>query len=322
RVDDAREHLRMFCTLNVAATKLQGKSTNISQTIFGQWLDEYALNEEEVGRVRVVLGLSPREQIGPLLSLVRENPDNTAAAIGLIYALRLSGLLESVGGLAKGAMIPERIIQFWDSLEVTPDIQRLMNSWGDKNPGYEYVLFNDETARRFLQENFTADVFRAYVRVKEPAQKSDIFRLAYLAKEGGVYVDADDFCLAPLAGLIAPQALLALYQEDHGTVGNNFIAVVPQHPIILEALAQVVLAVNRGDGDMPWLSTGPALLTRSIAQHIANSKLSYSAVVERLVVLNRREFSQKVAIHCLAAYKETNRHWSNSTFAVRKGGVK
>jgi tetratricopeptide (TPR) repeat protein len=319
QVDDAREHLGKFCMLNIAATKLQGKSTNISQTIFGQWLDEYALNAEEVGRVRGVLGLSPREQIGPLLSLIRENPDNTAAAIGLIYALRLSGLLESGGGLARGG-IPERIIQFWDSPDITPDIQRLMRSWRDKNPGYEYVLFNDDTARRFLQENFTADVLAAYVRVREPAQKSDIFRLAYLAKEGGIYVDANDFCLAPLGGLIAPNALLALYQEDHGTVGNNFIAVVAQHPVILEALAQAVLAVNRGDSDMPWLSTGPALLTRSIANHIANSKLSYAAVVGKMVVLNRQEFSQKVAIHCLVAYKETNRHWSNSTFAARKGG--
>ncbi len=324
RLDDARKALQQYCCLNSATTKLQGKSINISQTIFGQWLDEYVLDRELVERIRLLLNLPAKERIEPLLALIREAPDSTAAAISLMYALRLADFGENghSGSRVKVSAIPKQIIQFWDSPTPPADIQHFMKSFQDKNPNHEYLLFNDDTASRFLKANFTPDVFSAYVHAREPAQKSDIFRLAYLAKEGGFYTDADDFCLAPLDGLVPCHALLALYQEDHGTVGNNFIAVVAQHPIILDALAQAVLAVNRGDSDMPWLSTGPALLTRSIASNMANSKLSCAAMFEKIAILNRRDFAQKIAIHCLTAYKQTNRHWSNAIFSSRKGEVR
>lgn len=320
-IDQAREALQKYCSLNAVATKLRGKSTNISQTIFGQWLDEYALGKDQIARIRSLQPLPPPEQIPPLLALIREAPGNTAAAISLIYAARLAGISEPARPPAKTkpSAIPRQIIQFWDSPTPPEDIQHLMNSFREKNPDYDYLLFNDQTARNFLKTYFNADVFAAYLHAKEPAQKSDIFRLAYLAKEGGIYTDADDFCLSPLDGLIPPHALLALYQEDHGTVGNNFIAVVAQHPAILEALTQAVQAINRGDTDMPWLSTGPALLTRSIATVVANAKLGYASMLEKIVILNRQDFSQKIAIHCLTAYKQTNRHWSNAIFSIRKG---
>lgn len=324
RLDEARKALEQYCFLNSETTKLRGKSTNISQTIFGQWLDEYVLSKETVERIRLLQSLPPKEQIEPLLAFIREAPENTAAAISLMYALCLAGVGENarIGNRAKVSAIPNQIIQFWDSPTPPADIQHFMDSFRGKNPDYEYILFNDDTAKSFLKANFTPDVFAAYLHAREPAQKSDIFRLAYLAKEGGYYTDADDFCLAPLDGLVPSHALLALYQEDHGTVGNNFIAVVAQHPIILEALAQAVLAVNRGDSDMPWLSTGPALLTRSIANNMANSKLGYAAKFSKIAILNRQDFSQKIAIHCLTAYKQTNRHWSNAIFASRKGEAK
>ena len=52
------------------------------------------------------------------------------------------------------------------------------------------------------------------------------------------------------------------FQEDFGTLGNNFLGAPPNHSVICLALRLCTEAVNRGDTDFLWLSTGPGLLSR------------------------------------------------------------
>ena len=76
---------------------------------------------------------------------------------------------------------------------------------------------------------------------------------------------ADDRCIAPIATLDPGGRALIVYQEDLGSIGNNFIGARPGHPVIQRALSNGAAAINRGDSDILWLSTGPGLLTRSFA---------------------------------------------------------
>ena len=141
--------------------------------------------------------------------------------------------------------------------------------------------------------------------------KADIFRLAYLFHEGGHYVDADDRCIAPISTLDLGDRDLILYQEDFGTVGNNFIGVRPRHPAIGSALANAVTAVNRGDADIVWLATGPALLTRSLAVYLAEK------LPERLgktLIVDRHQLYGIAAFHTMTAYKHSKKHWTRTTF--------
>ena len=54
---------------------------------------------------------------------------------------------------------------------------------------------------------------------------------------------------------LPPDAEFVGYQEDHGTLSNNFLAVVPNHPVICLALQLASEAVNRRDSDSVWLYT-------------------------------------------------------------------
>ncbi len=128
-----------------------------------------------------------------------------------------------------------------------------------------------------MKANHPPEILRAYIRSQEIAQKADLFRLAYLSVKGGFYVDADDRSLAPIYSFVSPAAHFVTYQEDYGTLGNNFLGAKPNHPAIGLALKLGAEAINRGDHDLLWLSTGPALLTRAFAQLIADPALSFSS---------------------------------------------
>jgi mannosyltransferase OCH1-like enzyme len=107
-----------------------------------------------------------------------------------------------------------------------------------------------------------------------------------------------------------------LYQEEYGTVGNNFIAVIPGHPVIRRALQHAVNSVNRGDRDLIWLATGPGLLTRALVEVLIKNP-SWRAVLKRVAILDRGKLAQGVASHCMTAYKKTSRHWSRSAFQIK-----
>jgi hypothetical protein len=106
-------------------------------------------------------------------------------------------------------------------------------------------------------------------------------------------------------------AALVTYLENYGTIGNNFLAAAPGHPAIVRALELATAAINRGDHDIVWLSTGPGLVTRAIAGFLAqaSAKESGSVAISELFEMRRL-----VDIHCPARYKATAQHWSRAAF--------
>jgi hypothetical protein len=105
---------------------------------------------------------------------------------------------------------------------------------------------------------------------------------------------------------------LVLYREYLGTLGNNFLAAAPDHPVIRAALVQATAAINRGDQEILWLSTGPGLITRSVAQQLATG----DALLGALRIWSRREMLRFVSIHCSAGYKDTVQHWTRAAFTT------
>src|SRR5262249_19669143 len=158
--------------------------------------------------------LPASERIGPLEALIRDNPNSTAAAIELLFALpKLDpGPARSNAALS----IPRIIVQYWDEAPPPVDVRAVMRSWRDRNANFRYMLFNNRSAQEYLRSNYSSDVLRAYRRAVHPAQRSDLFRLALLHAEGGVYADADDRCIAPIEGLIGRAASFIVYREEYG----------------------------------------------------------------------------------------------------------
>ena len=80
------------------------------------------------------------------------------------------------------------------------------------------------------------------------------------------------------------------------------------------AVRLAVNAVNRGDNDGVWYSTGPALLTRALTKVLTSNG---DVRMGDTVILPLRGLFRTVAIGCAAAYKATDKHWSRPARARR-----
>ena len=312
--DTAMATMRRNRALATPQMRLLGQSANVSQTHYGQMIDEYRMDRALLTQVRDAWREPPAARLSPLLSLARANPDSTLASVAAVEALWTAGLLRPpTSDRAAPPAIPRRIMQYWDQVEPPADVLRLMASWPTLNPDYDYQRFDHRAARRFLWDHCTDEAAIAYRRASQPAHKADLLRLALLWEYGGIYADADDRCIGQLGVLVQPNDTLVLHREDLGTLGNNFIAVVPRHPMIRRAFDTAVEATNRGDSDLLWFSTGPGLITRCfVAELVAAPDLSSALAGMRIV--SRRGLHRTVAAHCRTAYKKTIRHWENSSF--------
>jgi mannosyltransferase OCH1-like enzyme len=310
----------MPVTLNTATRVLQHQPLNASQTFVGQLLDEFQIDRGLLSELISIRTAPLSEQIGSLSQVIRQNPDSTAPAICLLLALRQAGMLDQntpeLSGSNTMPVIPKRIVQFWHSPELPPDLFALMQSWRTSHPDHKYILFDDKKAQNFIAEHFPAAILRAYYRARHPAQRADLFRLAYLCIRGGFYVDADDRSLAPVSTIVPEWAHFVAYQEDYATIANNFLGVTPAHPVIRRALELAVLALNRGDNDTLWLSTGPGLLSRAFAQVFAETH-DRAAFLHENIVLESWRYHRAVSEHCRLQYKRSNLHWSREAFGRR-----
>jgi tetratricopeptide (TPR) repeat protein len=307
----AQLHIAAAVRNNAAHRVSHRGSAKPSQSLLGQIFDEFRLDAGTSSRLRDAV--EQEDAIAALSAIVLETPGSTSAAITLLIALRRRGMLRGLDGLARHASspIPASIAQFWDQ-NVPPDVAVLCEEWRSAHPNFSYRLFSRADARHFLFEQKMPAALAAFDRATEPAMMADIFRLAYLAHSGGFYIDADDRCLAPLSAIDHGAADLLLYQEEYiGSTGNNFIGVRPGHPVIVAALEEAVTAVNRGDSDILWLSTGPGVLTRQVANYLASD---LKARLETTMILRSYELERSLAVWALASYKHTQKHWSRTTF--------
>jgi tetratricopeptide (TPR) repeat protein len=316
-IKGARDYLIKSMKLSQSTYILRGLSLNVSQTHLGQILDEFALDQNQLDRLKEIRKLAPELQIDAIQRLVQKYPDHTPTAISLMIALRQAGRLKQhpkLDDVAKRETIPPRIIQYWDKPIPPQEISDLMRSWRDMNPQFGYLLFDDAAVLDLLRVKHSPEVVRAFVRAREPAQRADIFRLAYLATEGGYYADADDLCHANINAFVPPGATFVTYLEDYGTLGNNFIGAVPGHPVITLALRRAVESLNRGDNDLLWLGTGPALLTRAFAQVLSDPDKSSASLLDSTAFFEFGQLQRSIGFHCPARYKKTEAHWSRSAF--------
>lgn len=317
-MESALTHLKERATLNIAMNRRRRHSTNWSQNFLGQLFNEYRIDPEALDAMRAIAAAENPAELARAGRAMADFPDNAALAMQFLVAARRVGVLDR--RRHGPARIPARIAQFWDSAELPPDIADYCASWRNQHPDFDYHRFNAAEAEAYLAEKADRAVLVAFRRAREPAMKADLFRLAFLLADGGFYTDADDRCQRPMTPLRDSGAALIGYQEDLGSVGNNFLAAVPGHPVIRAALQLAVEAVMRSDADVLWLSTGPGLITRVIAA-AAMAAPSLEEGLSGITVLTRADMLRYAAIHCATSYKHTDKHWTRSSFnAVRTGG--
>ncbi len=318
--EQTASHLAAQIERDSSGVLLRSESTNISQNLTGQLLTELRLDRQLLAKLAVLRGQSPERQARLALEIVSAHPNATPPAIYLLLALRQADFFEREIDPSECPAIPRNIMQYWDKATPPSGIAALMTGWRDSHPDFKYVRFNKADARAYLREHYPDAVVQAYRRASHAAQASDVFRLAYLYREGGYYIDADDRCLGHLSEITGGDAEFIAYQEQYATLGNNFLACVPGEPVMGRALDLAVAALNRGDADTIWLATGPGLMTRAFAQLLAeqgSDPVRWRRWLATRYVLERATLKRVSSPHSASGYKKTRQSWLRSTFKSR-----
>ncbi len=197
--------------------------------------------------------------------------------------------------------IPKMIVQFWDDpLQLPGDVQECLDSWRPLlDSGFDRVLFDDGSARRFVTNMLGRRYARAFDRCHHPSMRCDYFRLCYLLVFGGFYVDADEtylgascddlflddmlkvqpMCYDVTCNSMVPNEMFADESQDSPEwifyVNNNPLIAPPQHPLLKLALARSTRILLSGPGHPDIQSTtGPGNLTASLVRHSLSCQIA------------------------------------------------
>lgn len=230
--------------------------------------------------------------------------------------------------------IPKTIVQFWDDPDNLPlDVQECIETWNYlDNIGYEHVLFNEHSARRFIAETFTPRHSEAFDRCYHPAMKSDYFRLCFILSRGGCYIDVDDayngsniepffrddrLKLQPLcydietATMIQPDTFMNPINHSSSWIfyfNNNPLIASPGDPIIKYALQRATqILIEAEQNDLPEIqsTTGPGNLTASLVANMANSESKKQE--EHFLILS--DWGTHARTIWQLGYRQDSRNW-------------
>tara|TARA_R100001244_G_scaffold36831_1_gene33729 strand:+ start:132 stop:710 length:579 start_codon:yes stop_codon:yes gene_type:complete len=81
------------------------------------------------------------------------------------------------------------------------------------NPDWEYMFWTDEDNERLVRDDYPT-FWDTFQKVKKGVVKSDLCRLLYLHKHGGMYADMDFVCLKDMEPLLSPLG-------DHIVLGKH-----------------------------------------------------------------------------------------------------
>lgn len=318
QLDEARDFLRRALRHERYRFDLIVRSQKLSQNYLGQIVNELALDGETTSRAAQIMGSTGgAARIPAMLALAFGAPDSLAVGLGLAVLMRTEGRFAAVAraGSEHGGdlRIPKLIHQYWSGPRIPPEVQLFMSGWRRRHPDFVHRVYDHGLAVNFLREHGLHAALDAYLSARYAAQKSDIFRLACLDAVGGVYVDADDACRGHLGAVIPADAEFVGYQENVGSIANNFLAATPGNSVIAHGLAQAVEAVLRGDAETPWLSTGPGLITRAFVA--VGLDATAGAPRQGHYVFTAAELARVTLMNRNVSYKQDARHWINAQFA-------
>ena len=171
--------------------------------------------------------------------------------------------------------IPKIIHQVWEGRtepSMPARLQILARTWKEKNPDWEYHLWNGEEMDKLVETHFP-EYMSLYKSFPYSVQRWDTIRYMILYLYGGVYADLDSECFRPIDGLLEDKTMCFgeeppsnnVYPEIDVLIGNAFMASEPKHEgwlKVLEEIRKVVKLEYPKDGRAVVYTTGPLMLSK------------------------------------------------------------
>lgn len=143
------------------------------------------------------------------------------------------------------------------------------DDWILRNPGLEVKMYNVETAKSFIKNEFDESTYRAYMLLKPYSYKSDLFRFCYMYKYGGIYADIK---YQQIGNFTFNQLLDSehLVKEPMG-IQSCLIALKPHSEYMLRCIKTVVSNTLKLDYGYTPILTGPLPMSNHYLEFHTNT---------------------------------------------------
>ena len=141
----------------------------------------------------------------------------------------------------------KNILQTYKDINNVP--KYVVDNLKDKNLGWKYHFYSDKDCEKFIKDNYGIEILAKYLSIKGKPHRADIFRLCWLYKNGGVYVDIDTQILIPLDKLVENKKFSIPITHDRlnrKRLLNCIIITNKGNPLIRECLENI-LKIDAGE---------------------------------------------------------------------------
>ena len=198
-----------------------------------------------------------------------------------------------------------RLIQYWDQSSPPPVLLARMDRWKELHPSWRYQRYDRQSAADFIGSTYGPALQDAFLDIRLPAMQADVFRIAALQGQAGLWIDAATHCHQPLECWLdrhRPLVLLRRTHQQHPKVWNGFIySAAAGHPLLVAAWQHIAAAVLARDGERVYRDFGPGVL---------RDLLAAGAPEAGLQVLPESELSNQLCIGSSSDALPGDRHWS------------
>lgn len=171
--------------------------------------------------------------------------------------------------------IPKNIVQTNYSNLVLSGMNSAIKTIQRLNPEYNYYYFDNDQSSKFIKDNFSSDIFEAYQTLVPGAYKADLFRVCFLLINGGVYLDTGFVGILPLRELLTSDDEFVCPEDNKWSesgiphIHNAFLASIPNHPILREALKAMINNINnKFYGESTLEITGPIAIGKVFSKYL------------------------------------------------------
>lgn len=200
------------------------------------------------------------------------------------------------------ARVPRRLAHYWEG-PANGAIPRGLRAWAHHHPGFEQRRFDAATAAAWLAKH-ASGLSDLFARLTHPATRADLFRLAWIAHEGGVFADLDEFPREPVTPWLKGARAVLVIEQGHGTIANNFLAAEPGLPLFRTALDRVTRALRETHAPYPWWHSGPAQLTPPALAAARDAEQAHG-----LRFLTQMDYNARVSTNLPFPQKRGPDHW-------------
>ena len=201
-----------------------------------------------------------------------------------------------------------KLMQYWGGAFPPVGLSQRMEFCKANNPELRYKLIRPIGAAKRLNYWFGEEIANSFLSIRMEAMRSDIFRVAWVLKRGGYYVDAASQVLGPFSEWVCEEKLTLLkkpHMVNTKGVWNGFIySPEAANPFLQEVWSrQKHVLLSRSLARSIWNETGPGLF-RDI---LKNTDPQVSSSIN---ILLPGEFDQKFKFGSSSMFFDKNHHWS------------